>query len=510
VGRYALFAPIACGGMASVHLGRLIGPVGFTRTVAIKRLHENVARDPEFVAMFLDEARLVARINHSNVVPTLDVVALERELLLVMEYVCGESLAALLRLCRETARPPPIPVAVDIAIGMLNGLHAAHEATSESGQSLNIVHRDVTPHNVLVGVDGVARMVDFGIAKATNTTHQTRAGEVKGKLSYMAPEQLEGAVATRSVDIYSAAVVLWEALTCKQLFKGESEGATIHSVLKHHFVDPSRIRRDIPLAIDAIVRRGLDANPSKRWETAKAMAEALERAMRPVTRRTVGEWVTETARDEIRRRQQKVALVESNVMPSRPLSLPPRPMSLETSNAPSRQPPPTPPRSTSPEMGNAPSRQPPTSPPQPTLLETAQVGGSLGTAQNLSQVLSRRPIDAIRRVSVTAMGGIGVVMALVLIWAIAPRRIRQPTEAARLSAAIPPTFSGVVPRVLPPVSTLSAVASTELPSARSPVVSAIASAAPAQKRSSQRATPIGQPRSVSSRATTTDSIYRRD
>jgi len=152
--------------MATVHLGRLMGPVGFTRTVAIKRLHENFARNPEFVAMFLDEARLAARIRHPNVVQTLDVVTSAQEPLLVMEYVSGESLAQLIRRSRKTGRLIPVPVVVDVVTGLLNGLHAAHEATNEQGEPLNVVHCDVSPHNILVGTDGVTRILDFGIARA--------------------------------------------------------------------------------------------------------------------------------------------------------------------------------------------------------------------------------------------------------------------------------------------------------------------------------------------------------
>ena len=182
VDRYALFDVIATGGMASVHLGRLMGPVGFSRTVAIKRLHENFARDPEFVAMFLDEARLVARIRHPNVVQTLDVVASAQELLLVMEYVPGESLALLIKRARAAGKFIPIPIVVDIVTGLLNGLHAAHEATNEKGEPLNVVHRDVSPHNILVGTDGVTRVLDFGIAKAVGLVHNTtrRRGEGQG------------------------------------------------------------------------------------------------------------------------------------------------------------------------------------------------------------------------------------------------------------------------------------------------------------------------------------------
>ena len=194
VGRYALFDEIASGGMATVHLGRLLGPSGFARTVAIKRLHPQFAKDPEFVAMFLDEARLAARIRHPNVVSTLDVVARRRR---ALPRDGVRRRASRSRGSREVARATASDrsrcrsSARSIA-GVLHGLHAAHEATSERGEPLGIVHRDVSPQNVLVGVDGVARVLDFGVAKAAGRVQTTRDGQIKGKLAYMAPEQLTG------------------------------------------------------------------------------------------------------------------------------------------------------------------------------------------------------------------------------------------------------------------------------------------------------------------------------
>src|ERR1019366_2190828 len=213
IGRYIVYGEIASGGMATVHFGRLTGVAGFARSVAIKRLHPQYARDPDFVKMFLDEARLAARITHPNVVATLDVVSEGEDLLLVMDYVRGVSLSQLSRIMRARGeRIPPLIVSGVIA-GVLHGLHAAHEAKSETGQRLDIVHRDVSPQNCLVGTDGVARVLDFGVAKAAGRLQTTRDGQLKGKLSYMAPEQIHGATVTRRTDIYAASVVLWETLT---------------------------------------------------------------------------------------------------------------------------------------------------------------------------------------------------------------------------------------------------------------------------------------------------------
>ncbi|MCA9588320.1 MAG: serine/threonine protein kinase, partial [Myxococcales bacterium] len=239
VGRYALYGALAAGGMATVHLGRLLGPVGFSRTVAIKRLHAQFAADPEFVSMFLDEARVAARIRHPNVVPTLDVVTTDGELFLVMEYVPGESLAKLTRAVRERGERIPLPVMSAIMVGTLLGLHAAHEATDERGEPLHIVHRDVSPQNVLVGTDGVAKILDFGVAKAAGRIQTTREGQIKGKLAYMPPEQLRGGDVTRKCDVYAAGVMLWELLTGQRLFSGDNEGAVVARVLEGRIERPS-------------------------------------------------------------------------------------------------------------------------------------------------------------------------------------------------------------------------------------------------------------------------------
>jgi serine/threonine protein kinase len=218
-------------GMATVHLARQVGDAGFARIVAIKRLHERYARDPEFVAMFLDEARIVARIRHPNVVQTIDVVAEDGELFLVMEYIHGESLLRMMQMAIRSAALLPVPVAAAILVGALHGLQEAHDARGETGEPLGIVHRDVSPHNVLIGTDGAARVLDFGVAKASQRIQTTLEGQLKGKLSYMAPEQITNRPTDRRTDVYSAAVVLWEALTGTKLFQGDSEGAVLNQIL---------------------------------------------------------------------------------------------------------------------------------------------------------------------------------------------------------------------------------------------------------------------------------------
>ena len=288
--------------MATVHFGRLSGPAGFSRTVAVKRLHPQFAKDPEFVTMFLDEARLAARIRHPNVVPTLDVVATEGEIFLVMEYVQGEALSRLLRATRAMMTPADSRIIATIMSGVLHGLHAAHEAKSEQGEPLDIVHRDVSPQNILVGVDGGARVLDFGVAKAVGRLQTTREGQIKGKLAYMAPEQLHNAPVTRQSDIYAAAVVTWEALTGQRLFRGDNEAAVVTSVLQSRVIPPSQVASHVPLGFDRVVMRGLERDPSRRYATAREMAVDLERCLGIAAASEVSEWVEGLAHDELVKR----------------------------------------------------------------------------------------------------------------------------------------------------------------------------------------------------------------
>ncbi|WP_434048454.1 MULTISPECIES: serine/threonine-protein kinase [Sorangium] len=311
IGRYLLYSPIASGGMASVHLGRLIGDAGFSRTVAIKRLHPQLAEAPEIAESLRDEARLVARIQHPNVVATIDLLIAEDEAFLVMDYVRGESLARLLRAARARGEPAPPPIVASIACGALHGLHAAHEARSESGEPLGIVHRDISPENVLVGVDGAARLLDFGIAKARGRLSTTRGGQLKGKLYYMAPEQILCAHVTPRTDVFAAGVVLWEALAGRRLFDGGDEGDIIGAVLEQPIPPPSSHAAHVPGALDAIVLRALERNAEGRYPTARELAIAIEDAVPLASQRAVGEWVEQLAGEALARRAARVAAIES-------------------------------------------------------------------------------------------------------------------------------------------------------------------------------------------------------
>jgi serine/threonine-protein kinase len=310
VGRYAIYEKIASGGMATVHIGRLSGAVGFARTVAIKVLHPGLARDPEFVSMFVDEARLAARIRHPNVVQTLDVVSENGELFLVMEYVQGEPLSRLMKLAHVRKESVPIRIAAALMSGTLQGLHAAHETKTERGQPLLLVHRDVSPQNVMVGVDGLARVLDFGVARAAGAVHTSQVGRLKGKIAYMAPEQLQGGEVTRQADIYSASVVAWELLTGTRLFRAETQSGLVAQVQAGKVLPPSQVTAHVPPEFDPVILKGLARAPEDRYQSALEMALALEACAGVEPPRAVAAWIEEIAGGTLNARADRVASVE--------------------------------------------------------------------------------------------------------------------------------------------------------------------------------------------------------
>lgn len=278
--RYELLVKIASGGMATVYVGRLNSVAGTTRLVAIKRAHAHLMEDPAFAKMLIAEAKLASRIHHPNVVAVQNVEEVEGELLLVMDYVEGASLA---ELSAFEDMPLPAKVAVRMLLDGCAGLQAAHELTDDDGEPLGIVHRDVSPHNILVGVDGVARLTDFGIAKSSGHTAsagQTTTGALKGKVAYMAPEYVESGKLDARSDVFSLGIVAWETLTRRRLFRGATEIESLKLVLATEVPRPSEVAPWLGSALDAVISKALARAPANRFASAAELGEALEVAAR--------------------------------------------------------------------------------------------------------------------------------------------------------------------------------------------------------------------------------------
>jgi serine/threonine-protein kinase len=304
LGDYQPLVQIASGGMATVYVARKVGAAGFERLVAIKRVHRHLLENDEFCTMFRDEARVCSVIRHPNVVSMLDVVSNEGELFLVLDYVESLSLGALVRAANDAGKPLPPPVVSRIMADALAGLHAAHEAVDLRGEPLDVIHRDVSPQNIIVGVDGTSRLIDFGIAKATSRISVTNSGVVKGKLRYMSPEQVKQKPLDRRSDIFAAGVVLFETLTGKRLVDGEDEGDIALGLLLGSFPAPTSIVSDLPPGIDEVMEKVLESDRDKRYQTAAELAEALERAIPPASAREVGRLALELGASSITVRRE--------------------------------------------------------------------------------------------------------------------------------------------------------------------------------------------------------------
>ena len=305
-GRYEVLGKLASGGMATVYIGRRLGVGDFSRVVAVKVCHPHLLPDESFRSMFLEEARLAARIHHPNVASTLDI-SDDDGLYIVMEYVEGGRLADLISEVVRAGSAIPIPIVLRILCDALSGLHAAHETRDASGDPLQIVHRDVSPQNIMVGVDGLSRVVDFGVAKAASRLTVSEGTEVKGKLGYMPPEQLSGATVTRRSDIFSAGVVLWEALVGKRLFRGDSRAETMSRVLRCVVPTASRTREDIPRSLDQVLACALARDPADRYGSAEAFADDLERTgVKLASHREVGAYVREKLNQGLKARREQI------------------------------------------------------------------------------------------------------------------------------------------------------------------------------------------------------------
>jgi hypothetical protein len=275
IGRYEVLGELATGGMAQILLARLRGPAGFERAVVLKRILPHLARSESFTAMFLDEARTVARIRHPNVVQVQELGREGSELVLAMEYVEGESIAGIMKRALSTQRKVSPALAAYIVAEACSGLHAAHVATDLDGKPLEVVHRDVSPQNVMVTYDGQVKVLDFGVARAADRTTLTEAGQVKGKFEYMAPEQCHGKRVDRRTDVFALGIVLYELVAQRRLFKRATPLETMRAICEQSVVPPCRVDATFPPRLEAIVLRALGRRPEDRYPSAVEMRREL-------------------------------------------------------------------------------------------------------------------------------------------------------------------------------------------------------------------------------------------
>ncbi|RYZ01571.1 MAG: serine/threonine protein kinase, partial [Myxococcales bacterium] len=311
LGRYELLMPVARGGMASVWAARLKGTRGFQKLVAIKTMLPGLVDDPSFERMFLDEASLASQVRHPHVIEIMDLGEQDRILYLVMEWVSGEALSIIMKYA-ATRGGIPLPIAVHIATQTCRGLHAAHELRDPDGVLVGLVHRDVSPQNVLVTYDGVVKVVDFGVAKATaRLDTQTEAGQLKGKIAYMSPEQLRGEKIDRRTDVFAMGILLYMMTTGKHPFRGEDQAQTITRISSDEpAILPSALVPSYPAGLEAVVMQALAKDPAKRYPSANDMLIGLQRAlptaMRESTDEEVSEFIRRLVPDRLERQKQAI------------------------------------------------------------------------------------------------------------------------------------------------------------------------------------------------------------
>jgi len=311
LGRYELLMPVARGGMASVWAARLKGTGGFQKLVAIKTMLPGLVDDPSFERMFLDEASLASQVRHPHVIEIMDLGEQDRILYLVMEWVSGEALSIIMKYA-ATRGGIPLPIAVHIATQTCRGLHAAHELREPDGVLVGLVHRDVSPQNVLVSYDGVVKVVDFGVAKATSRLDtQTEAGQLKGKIAYMSPEQLRGEKIDRRTDVFAMGILLYMMTTGKHPFRGDDQAQTIARISSDEpAILPSTLVPGYPPGLEACVMQALAKDPAKRYPSANDMLLGLTRAlpssMRESTDEEVSEFIRRLLPDRLERQKQAI------------------------------------------------------------------------------------------------------------------------------------------------------------------------------------------------------------
>lgn len=276
IGRYALVERLGVGGMGEVYLAHKTGPGGFEKWVAIKRIHPQYLEDESYVHMFLDEARIAAAVHHPNVAQVFDLGQEGDEYFIAMEYLHGEHLASFLKRLRQQSEKMDWCLAAHVISRIAQALHAAHQATTSAGEPLRLVHRDVSPHNIFLTYAGNIKLTDFGVAQAINRLAKTKTGGIKGKVAYMAPEQVLGLELDHRADVFSLGAVLWELIFDRTLFAGESDAAILMQVAKGQVPKPSSILSTLPARLEAILLHALAKEPDQRYGSALEMASDLD------------------------------------------------------------------------------------------------------------------------------------------------------------------------------------------------------------------------------------------
>ena len=276
-GKYYLLERLAVGGMAEIYKAKMYGVDGFEKQMVVKQILPQYARNREFVTMFIDEAKITVSLSHGNIVPVYELGQIDGIYFLSMDYVDGKNLGELLDAGIEAKDVLSVPHSLFILLEVLAGLDYAHRKTDERGNPLNIVHRDVSPQNVLISFDGEVKIVDFGIAHAATKVHATQAGVIKGKFGYMSPEQALGKDVDSRSDIFTAGILLWEMLTLERLFGGEFDTQALDRIKRADVTPPSAINPNLPPQLDEIILKSLACDPDKRFQSAGEMQLVLSR-----------------------------------------------------------------------------------------------------------------------------------------------------------------------------------------------------------------------------------------
>ncbi|RKG67460.1 serine/threonine protein kinase, partial [Corallococcus exercitus] len=310
-GKYLLLDRVNIGGMAEVWRGKQFGASGFERLVAIKRILPNIAEDEEFISMFIDEAKISVQLTHANIAQIYELGQIASSYFISMEYIPGKDMRAIFDRCRKKGEPAPVPLVAFCVAKMCEGLDYAHRKKDGMGRELNIVHRDISPQNVLVSFEGEVKVIDFGIAKAAGKATKTQAGILKGKFGYMSPEQIRGLPLDRRSDVFAIGVCLYEMLTGERLFVGDSDFSVLEKVRKAEVPSPSTYNRRIPEALERIVLKSLAKDVEERYQYASELGDDLQRFLLTSDsifgRKDLMQYMKSTFAEEVEREKQRLA-----------------------------------------------------------------------------------------------------------------------------------------------------------------------------------------------------------